>query len=108
MLTIFLLTLLAQQPQDPVRGAEMATRMVAATNHTGDEPQRSIAAHQVQEKQRFEKRFNEMVNALSAFTEAYNKDRGLVWPKKEADRLAIAMRELRECEAWKNYTPPLD
>ncbi len=74
MLTIFLLTLLAQQPQDPVRSAELATRMVATTNST----------------------------------EAYNKDCGLVWPKKETDRLAVAMQALHECEAWKNYAPPID
>ncbi len=86
----------------------MATRMVAASNHAASDLPHAIAAHQVQEKQRFEKRFNEMVNALSAFTEAYNKNRGLVWPKKEADRLAVAMQEFRECQAWKDYTPPID
>ena len=48
------------------------------------------------EKKRFERKFEALVGALNDFTSAYNAGRGQVWPSKEAEAVAKAMREFEK------------
>ena len=51
-------------------------------------------------KREFEKKVNAMIQALSDFTEAYNKSMGKVWPAREAKVLKKAIADLQQTEAW--------
>ncbi len=103
MLLPLLFVLMAQSVQDPVRTVEFTQRVNAVRS---DAMEQMVQIHQKQEKKRFEKSFNEMIAALEDFTHDYNQSRGHVWPKKKADRLEKAIRQLQSCEAWKQYAHP--
>ena len=50
-------------------------------------------------KKDFEKRFNELINAIRLFSEAYNQAAGSTWPSKEARALRKAMHNLEQSAA---------
>ena len=84
---------------DPVRGAEVAQRVLDAQNKAvAEQPH----ARDIQiERDRFKERFNKLITAMQAFTEAYNSSNGEVWPQKSADAVDKAFRELQKTESWR-------
>ena len=58
-------------------------------------PDTPDTARMNEERRRFEQKFNRLVDALDEFQREYNASRGLVWPKKKADALKKALRDLR-------------
>lgn len=96
MLPIFF-GLLFQFQADPVRAAEFAERALKAEaqGHAETVNRRILA-----ERKRFEERYEALGRAMDAFTSAYNAGRGHVWPKKEAEALAKAIRELESTSSW--------
>lgn len=96
MLTI-LLGLLFQYQADPVRAAELAEKALQAEvrAHTETTNRRALA-----ERKRFEVKYEALGRAMDAFTLAYNAGRGHIWPKKEAEALAKAFRELESTSSW--------
>lgn len=53
------------------------------------------------EKREFERKFNDFVSKLAAFTEEYNGSKGQVWPAKKAEAVTKAFEALRHTESWK-------
>lgn len=53
------------------------------------------------EKREFERKFNDFVSKLAAFTEEYNGSKGQVWPARKAEAVTKAFEALRETESWK-------
>ena len=47
------------------------------------------------ERRRFEKTFNRLVSALDDFQREYTASAGHVWPKKRADALKKAIKDLQ-------------
>lgn len=60
--------------------------------------EREAAARLELERQRFEQRFNQLVDAVASFAREYNQGKGQVWPKPQADRLSKAMLELQSLD----------
>lgn len=53
------------------------------------------------EKREFERKFNDFVSKLAAFTEEYNGSKGQVWPAKKAEAVTKAFEALRQTQSWK-------
>jgi hypothetical protein len=49
--------------------------------------------------------FNQLVEAVNNFANRYNQGRGSVWPKREADKLRKAMRQIQQLEKWLRDEP---
>ena len=86
---------LAQYQVDPIRPFEemklkLKTHVAEEAKNKGPEAK----------KREFEKKVNAMIQALSDFTEAYNKSLGKVWPAREAKVLKKAIADLQQTEAW--------
>lgn len=47
---------------------------------------------------RFEERFNRLAKAVEDFSQAYNENKGQVWPADKAAALRKAMEQLQEAE----------
>src|SRR4051812_38284123 len=81
---------------DPVHGTEFV--QAALVNQAVVEQQ-----HQKESvlKQRadFQKRFNDLVNAVASFAADYNHGNGEVWPAKKAEALRNAMKALEKADA---------
>lgn len=93
MLPVWLVSLgLFQYRIDPVRGAEIAQATVKAQARarTDEGASRSEA-----ERRRFEVNFNRLVSALDDFQREYTASGGHVWPKKRADALKKAIKDLQ-------------
>lgn len=84
-----LLLCLLQFPTDPVRANEQAI-----ANLTTRKP----VILQKPEMKQFEERFNHLVQAVSEFSIAYNKNKGHVWPADKAEALRRAMSDLQKAE----------
>jgi hypothetical protein len=50
------------------------------------------------ERRQFESQFNRLATAVAAFASKYNAGHGTVWPRREADQLRDAMRQLQSME----------
>jgi hypothetical protein len=97
MLPIFF-GLLFQYQADPVRAAEQAERVLKAqTQPQAETAYRGAGA----ERKRFEDRYEALGRAMDAFTLAYNAGRGQIWPRKEAEALSRAIRDLQATSPWK-------
>jgi hypothetical protein len=92
-----LLGLLFQYQADPVRAAELAEKALQAeTRAHAETTDRKVLA----ERKRFEAKYEALGRAMDAFTLAYNAGRGHIWPMKEAEALAKAIRELEGTSSW--------
>lgn len=47
---------------------------------------------------RFEERFNKLVKAVEEFSQAYNENKGQVWPAGKAEALRKAMEQLQDAD----------
>jgi hypothetical protein len=93
----------AQDPRaDLVRAAQLRQQALL----DGAKRQESAAnARRSEQEQLFAARFNELVNAVAAFSKRYNEGHGVVWPKREAERLAKAMHQLQQAEKLLREAP---
>lgn len=76
---------------DPVRPAEQAK--LQAQMRTASFEQSKNRDTQLRKKE-FEKRFNELIDAIKNFSEAYNQSAGSAWPSDKARDLRRAMQKL--------------
>ena len=88
-------------PGDSVRMAEAQEQVQLDLIR---QQQRELKIRQENEKREFEGRFNDLIKAVSSFVDQYNGGKGNVWPKREADKLARAMRSLEK--SLGRYRPP--
>jgi hypothetical protein len=65
--------------------------------------QRQEQALQTAERQEFIERFNRLAQAMQAFQQEFSKSDGTVWPKKKAEALSKAMRQMESTRTWKLY-----
>lgn len=77
--------------QERALAFEMARRQVQLKD---DAPQ---ALNNLKQKMMTE-RFNRLVDAVEAFSKAYNGSKGQVWPADKAKALQKAMKDLQEIE----------
>jgi hypothetical protein len=77
--------------QDPVRGNDMALLVLSAQAAAQAQPPQQSGK---QERQRFEEKFNRLIDALADFQKEYNAGHGSVWPAKKAEALKKAIKEL--------------
>jgi hypothetical protein len=98
MLTLICCGLLFQQ--DRGRSLDHFLVVEAGKTHAVEQQQRR---ENIEEKRRFSEGFNNLVDALRRFADAYNGGQGEVWPVKEADALRKAYHELERNRLW---TPP--
>jgi hypothetical protein len=80
---------------DPFRAAEIQRR--AALGSVGQREHEMRAREGLQQRQ-FAAMFNQLVEAVNNFANRYNEGRGTVWPKREADKLRKAMRQVQQFE----------
>jgi hypothetical protein len=79
-------------PYDPVRANAFQERALV---ETAKQHERDIKARRELPKLQFEQKFNQLVDAVAKFSKQYNQGKGQVWPKREAEKLGKAMRELQ-------------
>lgn len=96
MLLIFF-GLLFQYQVDPVRAAELAEKALKAEIQAHSE---ATSLKVRAERKQFEEKYEALGRAMDAFTAAYNAGRGNIWPRKEAEVLAKAIRELESTSSW--------
>jgi hypothetical protein len=77
---------------DPVRGAEMAQRVL---KESAAQSQHDAAAKVEDERRRFAEALDRLSVALDDFRKEYEAGGGQVWPAKKAELLKKAIRELR-------------
>src|SRR5260370_29795496 len=75
---------------------EAALRLKAGAEAIQREEQALHAA----ERQEFIERFNRLAHAMQAFQEEFCKSDGTVWPKKNAEALSNAIRQLAPSSYW--------
>ena len=80
---------------DPVRAAEIEQ---AETLARIGQQESEVLARQHDQRRQFETKFNQLVNAVADFGQQYNQGKGAVWPRREADRLRKAIREIQQVE----------
>ena len=97
MLNLFL-NLLFQYQADPIRASELAEKALRSEGKAHEE---SAAKRVLADRIRFQERYEALGRAMDKFTLAYNAGRGNVWPKREAEALAKAIRALESTVAWR-------
>ena len=80
---------------DPIRPSEQARLQAESRTASFD---RLKAQERELRKKEFEKNFNELVNAIKNFSEAYNGSLGSAWPTQKARDLNRAMHKLEHSE----------
>ena len=80
-------------PGDTVRMAEAREQAQLDLVRQHD---RELKIRQETERREFERRFNDFVKAVGNFVDGYNRGKGNVWPKREADKLEKAMQNLQK------------
>jgi hypothetical protein len=80
---------------DPIRPTEQARLQVNARAASFEQFRNR---EQQLYKKDFEKRFNELIDAVKAFSEAYNQSAGSTWPSNKARALKRAMHNLEHSE----------
>jgi hypothetical protein len=88
---------LAQYQIDPVRPFEEMKLGRKLEARASEETSSKVPTAKRKE---FEKKVNTMIQALSDFTDAYNKSMGRVWPAREAKALKKAILDLQQSETW--------
>jgi len=102
MLIASLLFCLAQYQIDPVRSAQALQMLHTARAEAAKPPELERSAVP---KAEFERRWNDLVNALRDFTLEYNRGAGRVWPSKKANDVKKAIRQLEKTQAWHGAKP---
>ncbi|MBN9661646.1 MAG: hypothetical protein J0H49_25850 [Acidobacteria bacterium] len=97
MLGLFL-GLLFQQQFDRLRAAEFAEKALLSEIRAHEE---SLNKRALAEKRQFAEKYEALGRAMDSFTLAYNAGRGNIWPKKEAEALAKAIREFESTNSWR-------
>ena len=82
---------------DPVRSDETLIRLNAARAKAVEHQQDEL---KWRERQEFEQRFNEVIDAVERFSKVYNRNQGNVWPTKEAIGLDKAIQRLQSTHDW--------
>jgi hypothetical protein len=95
----WLLLQLALLATDPVHGTEFAQ---TALKNSAVIEQRQKAEVAFRQEAEFRRRFNQLLDAIAAFSDQYNKGGGHVWPSKQAQNLYKALRELEAVDPLKN------
>lgn len=80
---------------DTVRATELQQQTLVAR---ATELETTARAVRQEQQQLFTIRFNELVSAMAAFSKRFQDGHGAVWPKREAERVAKAMRQLQAVE----------
>ena len=80
---------------DPVRAAQLEQQILTANSRELETAPRNWRRER---EQLFTTRFNDLVSALAAFSKRYQDGHGSVWPKREAEKVAKAMRQLQAVE----------
>ncbi len=93
-----LLGVLFQQQFDRIRAAEFAEKALLSEIRAHEQSANKLA---LTEKRRFAEKYEALGRAMDKFTLAYNAGRGNVWPKKEAEALAKAIREFESTTSWR-------
>jgi hypothetical protein len=68
-------------------------------------PQLSATSDDPGRRAEFRRRYQAVVEAMNAFSERFNASGGLIWPRKEAEKLQKAFRALADVEpsfVWKS------
>jgi len=78
---------LPSMPDDHVRAAETHERALVER----------VKQQEVQQW-KFAGKFNQLVDAMASFAKEYNEGKGSTWPRREADKLRKAMRQLQSLE----------
>lgn len=76
---------------DPIRPSEQAK--LQAESRTASFDRWKVQETELRRKD-FEKDFNQLVNALKNFSDAYNQSAGSAWPAQKARELSRAMQKL--------------
>ncbi len=82
---------LFQTQVDPVKRAEILEAVPAAQ---ASAQEHARTAQSQEERRRFEEKFNRLVTALAEFQREYSASDGQVWPRKQADALKKAIKDL--------------
>jgi hypothetical protein len=85
----------AAMPGDRVREAETQER--ALLDRVKQQDRERQARQEIQQR-KFAAKFNQLVNAMAGFAKEYNQGKGSTWPRREADKLRKAMRQLQSLE----------
>lgn len=101
MLGLFL-GLLFQQQLDRIRAAEFAEKALLSEIRAHEQSTNKLV---LSGKRRFAEKYEAMGRAMDKFTLAYNAGRGNIWPKKEAEALAKAIRELEGLNSRRPLAP---
>src|SRR4051812_3631934 len=80
---------------DPVRAAEFQQKVMLARNK---QPQVDMQARQRIQQREFADKFNQLIEAINGFANRYNEGKGNVWPRREADKLRKAWRQMEQLE----------
>jgi hypothetical protein len=86
----FPLLVLSQVVGPPESRIAVPEYQAKITSELGETPEMLAAARRVQ----FEKRYQELVDAMNAFAGKYNDTKGNVWPFKEAEAIRKALKRL--------------
>jgi hypothetical protein len=76
---------------DPIRPSEQAKLQAESRTASFD---RLKAQERELRKKEFEKDFNELLNAIKNFSDAYNQSAGAAWPAQKARDLSRAMQKV--------------
>lgn len=67
-----------------------------------EDQEREAQSVQENRQREFETKFNQLVEAVATFATRYNEGKGTVWPKREADRIRKAIRQLQSAGSWRD------
>jgi hypothetical protein len=98
MMLGLLLGLLFQQQFDRLRAAEFAEKALLSEIRAHEQLANKLT---LLEKRRFAEKYAALGRAMDKFTLAYNAGRGNIWPRKEAEALAKAIREFEGLNSWR-------
>lgn len=94
--TAVLLCLLQSQTQGQGQPGLMARNTVPVVNAIPSaDPHPYVQMVRVK---RFEERFNKLAKAVEEFSQAYNENKGQVWPAGKAEALRKAMEQLQDAD----------
>jgi hypothetical protein len=81
---------------DPVRAAEVQQAVMTAKIKEHD---REARVRQEFQRRQFLEKYNQLVQALEAFSKRYNEGKGNIWPQHEVDNLRKAMHQIQQVES---------
>jgi hypothetical protein len=88
----FPLLVLSQVVGPPENRTAIPDYQVKLESEFAETPEMLAAARRAQ----FEKRYQELVEAMNAFAKKYNDSKGNVWPAKEAEAIRKALKRIED------------